>query len=98
MKKIYVPFLGQEQYFVFSTLGLFVGFVSGNLCPGFLPFLGCFGLIWPGMFITLALLFFEMINCLYFRAHNAALWLKSLNFYKMGFLLGLFTDAFKVGS
>lgn len=80
---------------LFSLLG---GFVVGNLTPGALPFVSWFGPVWPGSFIGLVLILFEIFNASYFSTSQSKFWLKVLNFGKIGFLLGLFTDAFKVGS
>ncbi len=94
---------------LFSTLS---GFLLANLFGTFLTVLrSC--LVWDG-FIIIGLVFFvEVINLIVYKifkefqkggrgkgteSFRIVIIRKSLNSFKLGFLLGFFVEAFKVGS
>lgn len=100
-----------QNSFSSAIFFLFIGFLAGNLFGTFLTWIRTL-VPWDG-FIVISLIFFiEVIS--YIRYHNAGrsfllLWKfpfsykkrlvwKSLNFLKIGLMLGFFIDAFKVGS
>jgi len=85
-----------QRFFDLSLFFLLFGFVNGNLFGTFLQFLRQY-FIWDGLIIMFTLLIIEAINLTYFVCRPKP-WVRLLNFYKMGLLLGFFTDAFKVGS
>lgn len=89
---------------------LFLGFLFGNLFCTFLTNIRFF--FWDGFIILNFIFFLEIINyivyhkkgrfffffwtiSLHFR--ETFFW-KNFNYFKIGFLLGFFIDAFKVGS
>ena len=109
--KLKEKFFFFQTSFSSSIFFLFFGFLFGNLFGTFLTWIRTL-IPWDG-FIVISLLFFiEVIS--YIRYHNAGrsfllLWKfpfsykkrlvwKSLNFLKIGLMLGFFIDAFKVGS
>lgn len=85
-----------ETKFSFSLFLLFLGFVFGNLFGTFLNFFRTY-IIWDGFIMMLSLVLIEVLNYVSFTATCHTLW-RSLNFLKIGLLLGFFIDAFKVGS
>ena len=89
-----------QNVFTTSIFYLFIGFVTGS---GFCTILSLIRetQIWDGFVIFFMLLFFEKIGKkVYKRAqtHQTQRFLKFLNCWKTGILLGFFVDAFKVGS
>ena len=91
-----------EKNFVVYIFLLFLGFICGNLFGTFLIFFRSY-ISWDGFIILLIILIIELINYLTYRKtfklkKNFFYFFKFLNFYKMGLLLGFFTDSFKVGS
>ena len=91
-----------SKNFAFSIFILGFGFFCGNLFGTFLTFFRQFT-SWDGTIIALTILFIESINYLNYTPYSKRKrFLKTfftfLNFYKIGLLLGFFTDAFKVGS
>nr|ACQ90814.1 hypothetical chloroplast RF20 [Neglectella solitaria] len=90
---------------------IFSGFLFGNL---FCTFLICVRsiFIWDGFIILNFILFIEIINYIIYHkkgrffllfwnfpfSFQKKLFLKNFNYFKIGFLLGFFIDAFKVGS
>ena len=94
-------FIFIEKNFITYIFLLFLGFICGNLFGSFLNFFRYY-ICWDGFIILLIILLSEFINYLtyikiYFLKKNKTFF-KFLNFYKMGVLLGIFTDSFKVGS
>lgn len=95
-------FIFIKKNFIIYIFLLFLGFICGNL---FGTFLNCFRyyIYWDGFIILLVILLIELINYLIYmktfelKKQNKYL-KKCLNFFKMGLLLGIFTDSFKVGS
>jgi hypothetical protein len=89
-----------KKNFVICIFLLFLGFICGNLFGTFLIFFRYY-IYWDGFIILLIILLIEFINYLTyiqtFKIKNKNFF-KFLNFYKMGLLLGFFTDSFKVGS
>lgn len=95
-----------ETKFSFSLFLLFLGFVFGNLFGTFLNFFRTY-IIWDGFIMMLGLVSIEILNYISFNRendprlkhlnsnHNPK---RSVNFLKIGLLLGFFIDAFKVGS
>ena len=92
-----------KKNFVIYIFLLFLGFICGNLFGTFLNFFRYY-INWDGFIISLIILIIEFINYLTYiksfkyRKNNIIHFFKFLNFYKMGLLLGFFTDSFKVGS
>lgn len=91
-----------QKNFAFSIFILGFGFVCGNLFGTFLTFFRRFT-SWDGTIIASTIVFIECINYLNYtqNSKNKSVIQTSfifLNFYKIGLLLGFFTDAFKVGS
>lgn len=91
-----------EKNFVIYIFLLFLGFICGNLFGTFLIFFRYY-ISWDGFIILLIILIIELINYLtYIKTFKVKekffYFFKFLNFYKMGLLLGFFTDSFKVGS
>lgn len=95
-------FIFIEKNFVIYIFLLFLGFICGNLFGTFLNFFRYY-ICWDGFIILLIILLIELINYLTYikifkSKKNNKNFFKFLNFYKMGLLLGFFTDSFKVGS
>lgn len=95
-------FIFIEKNFVIYIFLLFFGFICGNLFGTFLNFFRYY-IYWDGFIILLIILLIELINYLtYIKIFKLKIknnnFFKFLNFYKMGLLLGFFTDSFKVGS
>lgn len=98
-KEILLKFLRKNEFFksffINSFLLLFIGLFSGSLFGTFLDFPRSFG-FWDGFIILSVIFFCEIINlCVY--VYKVSLF-KTINYFKIGFLLALFIDAFKVGS
>ena len=98
-KEIFFQFFKKNESFknVFtnSFLLLFIGLFSGSLFGTFLDFPRSLG-FWDGFIILFVLLLCEIIN-LFVYVYKSSIF-KTLNYFKLGFLLALFIDAFKVGS
>jgi hypothetical protein len=84
-----------KNLFINSFLLLFIGLFCGSLFGTFLDFPRSVG-FWDGFIILLVLLLCEIIN-LFVYVYKSFIF-KTLNYFKIGFLLALFIDAFKVGS
>jgi small-conductance mechanosensitive channel len=89
---------------------LFNGFLIGNLFGSFLNTLREL-FIWDGFIISVIVIFIEILNFLIYHSKKRcffilnfclnsknSFFLKSLNYFKLGIMLGFFIDAFKVGS
>lgn len=87
-----------KKNFVIYIFLLFFGFICGNLFGTFLNFFR-YLISWDGFIIIFIILIIEFINYLTytFKLKNNKIF-NFLNFYKIGLLLGFFTDSFKVGS
>lgn len=84
-----------KRIFIHSFLLLFVGLFSGSLFGTFLDFPRSLG-FWDGFIILFVICLSEIVNiCVYVYEFSI---FKSINYFKIGFLLALFIDAFKVGS
>ena len=98
-KEIFLKFLKKNQFFKAFFLNsfflLFIGLFSGSLFGTFLDFPRSLG-IWDGFLILCVLFICELIN-LFVYVYRIGIF-KSINYLKIGFLLALFIDAFKVGS
>ena len=91
-------FLLFQNVFIASIFYLFIGFVTGS---GFCTILSLIRetQVWDGFVIFFILLFFEKIGRrVYKQTQTKQSFLKLLNCWKTGILLGFFVDAFKVGS
>ena len=89
-----------QNVFTTSIFYLFIGFVTGS---GFCNILSLLRdtQIWDGFVIFFMLFFFERIGKRVYnrsQTHSTQRFLKFLNCWKTGILLGFFVDAFKVGS
>ncbi len=99
IKELFLKFFKKnsffKKFFIKSFLLLFIGLFSGSLFGTFLDFPRSLG-FWDGFIILAVLGCCEFINlCVYaYKLH----FFKTLNYFKLGFLLALFIDAFKVGS
>lgn len=83
----------------FGTNGLCLsgGFVTGNLFGTFLNLFRSV-LVWDGAIMMVSLVAIEGLNWLSFRPGGEPDSGRGTRFFKLGLLLGTFTDAFKVGS
>ena len=88
----------------FCLLLLFVGFMLGSLFSSFLEGLRCF-LRWDGLVLTTLVMSVEVTSLFvyskkptFFQPLNCPKLFSLINALKVGFLLGLFVDGFKVGS
>lgn len=91
-----------KKNFIIYIFLLFLGFICGNLFGTFLNYFRYY-IYWDGFIILLIILLIELINYLIymktFKLKKKNKYLKKcFNFFKMGLLLGVFTDSFKVGS
>lgn len=97
-----------QTLFIRSLLSLFIGFLIGSLFATFLPLLRQF-FRWDGFILLFILFCSEFISyVIYHRDQRKFLWFvftpeernlwELLNIIKIGVFLGLFVDAFKVGS
>lgn len=89
-----------QNVFTASLFFLFIGFVTGS---SFCTILGLIrdSNVWDGLVIIFMLFFFERVGKqVYNRSQslNTQRFFKFINCWKTGILLGLFVDAFKVGS
>ena len=83
------------QFFLKNFIFLFIGLFLGSLFGTFLDFPRSLG-FWDGFIILSIILLCELINlCVY--VYKLFIF-KIFNYLKIGFLLALFIDAFKVGS
>jgi hypothetical protein len=99
LKEVFLKFLKKntffKNFFINSFFLLFIGLFSGSLFGTFLDFPRSLG-FWDGFIILVVLFLCEFINlCVYAYQIN---FFKTINYFKIGFLLALFIDAFKVGS
>nr|YP_009105757.1 hypothetical chloroplast RF20 [Neocystis brevis]AIT94453.1 hypothetical chloroplast RF20 [Neocystis brevis] len=99
-----------QNNFANALFFLFIGFLSGNLFGSCLNTLREL-IIWDGFIIFILVLFIEIVNFLIYHSQKRfffisnfylkvpnSLFFKSLNYFKLGIMLGFFIDAFKVGS
>lgn len=89
-----------QNLFTASLFFLFIGFVTGS---SFCTILGLIrhSNLWDGLVIIFMLVLFERIGKqVYNRVQSSknTRFLKFINCWKTGILLGFFVDAFKVGS
>ena len=89
--------LGCKAQFGLSLLGLTGGFVTGNLTGSHLNFFRSAG-IWDGFILIVSLAGLEGLNYLGSRVPADDHGARPVVTFKLGLLLGTFTDAFKVGS
>jgi len=82
--------------FFYSSCIFYFGFVFGNLFSVVLNFFKN-KIIWEGTVLVIIIMFFEFLNYLIYNSNNFNNKKLLIN-YQIGFLLGLFIDAFKVGS
>lgn len=84
-----------------TILYLFIGFITGNTFGAFfLSYIRVLGL-WDGAIISIFLIWFEQIGQrIYKPTYNKkkSNYMKLINCWKTGIILGFFIDAFKVGS
>nr|YP_009105557.1 hypothetical chloroplast RF20 [Lobosphaera incisa]AIT94279.1 hypothetical chloroplast RF20 [Lobosphaera incisa] len=104
-------FLVFQNNFGITIFFLFIGFLSGNLFGTILNGIRYY-MSWDGYIGLILLFFIESINFIFYHNKNRKFFfffrfsvkisknnlLRSLNFFKIGFMFGLFIDAFKVGS
>ena len=104
-------FLVFQNKFGITIFFLFIGFLSGNLFGTILNGIRYY-MNWDGYIGLILLFFIESINFIFYHNKNRKFFfffrfsvkisknnlLRSLNFFKIGFMFGLFIDAFKVGS
>nr|YP_010455900.1 hypothetical chloroplast RF20 [Tetraselmis marina]YP_010455909.1 hypothetical chloroplast RF20 [Tetraselmis marina]UUA64576.1 hypothetical chloroplast RF20 [Tetraselmis marina]UUA64585.1 hypothetical chloroplast RF20 [Tetraselmis marina] len=97
-KRQFRQFQGQ---FTVNILYLFIGFITGSTFGTFfLSFIRLFGL-WDGVIICFLLVWFEQIGKYVYKSslyYKETKYLKLINCWKTGLILGFFIDAFKVGS
>lgn len=89
-----------QNVFTASIFYLFIGFVTGSGFCTILSFIRETE-IWDGFVIFFLIVFFEKIGKQVYRRTQTTQshrFLKFLNCWKTGILLGFFVDAFKVGS
>nr|YP_009518896.1 hypothetical protein Ycf20 [Boodleopsis pusilla]AYC64868.1 hypothetical protein Ycf20 [Boodleopsis pusilla] len=90
----------KKHYFLESACSFYFGLIFGNLFGTFLNFLRN-EIVWDGTVLLIIILFFEFFNyCIYKKnpikgSFRCLILLKN---FQIGILLGLFIDAFKVGS
>lgn len=90
----------QQSTFTIALFFLFSGFLCGNLFGTFLNIIREY-ISWDGLIIILVICLMEIIS--YFRYQkkknfiNSQIW-RTLNYFKIGLMIGFFIDAFKVGS
>jgi hypothetical protein len=104
-------FLFFQMHFASSIFFLFFGFLTGNLFGTFLNAIRGF-LPWDGLIVLVVLVIIEIISYITYHSNRrpflsiwqfrnfskSAVFWKSLNYFKIGLLIGFFIDAFKVGS
>ena len=104
-------FVGFQNKFGITIFFLFIGFLSGNLFGTILNGIRYY-MNWDGYIGIILLFLIESINFIFYHNKNRKFFyffrfsvkipksnlLRSLNFFKIGFMFGLFIDAFKVGS
>nr|AIY30161.1 hypothetical protein LOBIN_cp020 [Lobosphaera incisa] len=104
-------FVGFQNKFGITIFFLFIGFLSGNLFGTILNGIRYY-INWDGFIGIILLFLIESINFIFYHNKNRKFFfffrssfkipksnlLRSLNFFKIGFMFGLFIDAFKVGS
>jgi hypothetical protein len=98
LRTVVIERMTARPHFGRSLFGLTGGFVIGNLFGTLLNFFRSV-LVWDGFIIVTMLLAIEGLNFANFRgayAHGRRS--RTIVTFKMGLLLGFFTDAFKVGS
>nr|YP_009105326.1 hypothetical chloroplast RF20 [Pedinomonas tuberculata]AIT93945.1 hypothetical chloroplast RF20 [Pedinomonas tuberculata] len=84
-----------QLFFINSFIFLFFGLFIGSLFGTFLDFPRSSG-FWDGIIVITLLFICEIINFFVYTSKNN--FIKILNYLKLGLLLALFIDAFKVGS
>lgn len=94
LKSSYSFFVKENSYILFLILS---SFFFGNLFNLFFKDLKNI-LIWEPLILFFILILLELINVIIYTIKRPFYYKKLLNSFKMGLLLGLFVDAFKVGS
>lgn len=100
MKKKRQQILLKERYFLESACSFYSGLIFGNLSGIFLNFLKN-KIVWDGIVLIIIILFFELLNYLIYnkkQIKGSFRFFVILKNFQIGALLGLFIDAFKVGS
>nr|AYC64136.1 hypothetical protein Ycf20 [Johnson-sea-linkia profunda] len=96
----------KKHYFLESACSFYFGLIFGNLFGTFLNFLRN-EIVWDGTVLIIIILFFEFFNYLIYKKKQGSFRLPFvskrhglviLKNFQIGILLGLFIDAFKVGS
>lgn len=90
-----------QNVFTASIFFLFIGFVTGSAFCTFLSLIQEITQLWNGFILFFMLVFFEKIGKRVYKRVDTLKtqrFLKFLNCWKTGILLGFFVDAFKVGS
>lgn len=89
-----------QNVFTYSIFYLFLGFITGNAFCTLFSFLQNV-IIWDGLIVMILIFFFEKLGKKVYKSgglEKTQTFLKCLNCWKTGILLGFFLDAFKVGS
>nr|AYC64434.1 hypothetical protein Ycf20 [Pseudochlorodesmis sp. HV01306b] len=97
-KKFFKQF--KKQDLLESACSFYFGLIFGNLFGTFLNFLRN-EIVWDGTVLILIILVFEFLNSLIYQKKKIKASLRCfliLKNFQIGLLLGLFIDAFKVGS
>ena len=80
---------------------LLLGFLVGNVFGTFLNTLRLF-FIWDGFIIVILIGLLELLNSIVYHAKKSIVFsqvvIQFINFFKIGLMIGVFVDAFKVGS
>nr|AYC64768.1 hypothetical protein Ycf20 [Boodleopsis sp. FL1161] len=87
----------KNYFFLKSACSFYFGLICGNLFGTFLNFLRN-EIVWDGTVLIILILFFDFINFLVYKKKFQELYLTVVKNYQIGILIGLFIDAFKVGS
>jgi hypothetical protein len=91
-----------KKFFLTSFTCLFLGLLFGSLIGTFLDTPRALG-FWDGLTISIFVLIMEIITFFYYNSDwftrvKVLNYGSQLNLFKLGFLLAIFIDAFKVGS
>lgn len=96
-------FMRIRGIFPVALLCLLVGFYCGNIFASTLATWRA-GVIWNGLLGLLLMIAFECLNSVLYKPRKISNWAYSIpimqliNNWKIGFLLGIFVDSFKVAS
>jgi|SRR6056300_289621 hypothetical protein len=84
---------------IIFLLSIIIGVITGNIFGSFLFIIRNY-LKWDGFIILLLLLFNEAISSVTYvnEVRKNLLLIQFINWLKIGFFLGIYLDAFKVGS